>query len=743
MGFWIAIGVTLVMNTRGKELIADEASTSIEQMGNHAVSKLEARSREIAALTRGLSTTVENLPKQEESFKQIIPQIINFNNDLDVAGGGVWPEPYRFASNIERRSFFWGRDENGILQYYDDYNQTVRGYHNEEWYVAVRHAEPGTCSWSESYMDPYSYQPMVTCTVATFDGEVFTGTTTIDLKLEGLHNLVRSWQDLSGGYAFILDRNNKFITFPKTDLIKHFSQDARGQTVEEFILLSELAQKESIYLPLAEALEVMNEEILELASQMPTYNLKVAEQIDRDSYQIDREKAELLAAVLFDPLSQQLQQSKLYTTIELTDDFILQEPSKAFIFHVPKSYWKLVIVKPISDIEGISNRIFNLIFIYIIITTIICIAVVYYLFNKISIEPLRELADRIQKMGQLAIAGRTERMKDLSEARHDRIFINEIKRVSDTFYQMFDRLQHSQEKLENYNQNLETQIEARTQELIDKNSSLQLTLEELKSTQSQLIQTEKMSSLGRLVAGVAHEINNPISFIKGNVYYIKNYTQDLLELIDLYRAGLSEQIDARMKEVEYDFLKEDLLKATDSMAVGTDRIEEIVRSLKNFSRVDESEVKHVDLHQGIENTLLILRYQIKKGVKIIKNYGSIPSIECYPAQINQVFMNLLANALDALIEAEVRSKTIWISTRHVDESEHQAVEVVIRDNGPGIPPDLQAKIFDPFFTTKPIGKGTGLGLAICYQIVHKHNGRIALHSEPDRGTTFTVTLPIR
>lgn len=340
-------------------------------------------------------------------------------------------------------------------------------------------------------------------------------------------------------------------------------------------------------------------------------------------------------------------------------------------------------------------------------------------------------------MGQLVAL---DRIQDVKKFQTHKIFANEVRWVADTFSTLLDRLQISQEKLETYNQTLETQIQDRTRELVDKNNHIQQTLEELKNTQTQLIQTEKMSSLGRLVAGVAHEINNPVNFIKGNIFYVESSTKELIDVINSKLANNS-RLDNQLKELDYDFLREDLLNAIHSMGVGTQRIEEIVRSLKNFSRLDEAEVKNVDLHEGIDNTLLILSSQIQKGIDIVKQYGSIPSIECYPAQINQVFMNLLANAIDALLEVKISSRKIWIATRFLDPT--QAIEVVIRDNGSGIPPHLQAKIFDPFFTTKPIGKGTGLGLAICYQIIQKHKGNINLHSEPGCGTTFTVTLPVR
>lgn len=284
----------------------------------------------------------------------------------------------------------------------------------------------------------------------------------------------------------------------------------------------------------------------------------------------------------------------------------------------------------------------------------------------------------------------------------------------------------------------------------EKAQQLATTLETLQQTQLQLIQSEKMSGIGQMMAGVAHEINNPVTFIYGNLEFVQEYTRDLVNLVKLYQTECpspSPALQTVVKSVDLSFLLKDLPETLNSMTVGTERIRDIVLSLKNFARLDQADVKAVNVHEGMDNTLLILRHRLKAyddfpGIKIVKNYGELPPISCYPGQLNQVFMNLLANAIDVLeVPPFSHSPKITIDTRQIDVNH---IQIRIADNGPGIAAKIRNRLFDPFFTTKEVGKGTGLGLSISYQIItERHNGSLVCQSQLGRGTTFVIELPIQ
>ncbi len=299
------------------------------------------------------------------------------------------------------------------------------------------------------------------------------------------------------------------------------------------------------------------------------------------------------------------------------------------------------------------------------------------------------------------------------------------------------------------NQVLEERVQERT-------FKINQMMEELKKMQVQLIQNEKMSSLGQMVAGVAHEINNPINFIYGNLSPAEEYIENLLSLIGMYQVYYPEpyaEIKAYQEDIELEFLREDLIKLLSSMKVGATRILEIVKSLRIFSHFDEAEIKQVDIHEGIDSTLMILQNRLKAKpehprIEVIKEYGNLLEVECYPGQLNQVFMNLLSNAIDAIeefssklsreeIQAHPGKIRIYTNLNNYDE-----VVIKIADNGMGMTEEVCSQMFNPFFTTKPIGKGTGMGLAISYSIVvDKHGGKLECNSKLNSGTEFVIKIP--
>ncbi|MBE9224646.1 PAS domain-containing protein [Phormidium sp. LEGE 05292] len=281
----------------------------------------------------------------------------------------------------------------------------------------------------------------------------------------------------------------------------------------------------------------------------------------------------------------------------------------------------------------------------------------------------------------------------------------------------------------------------------ERTQQLEIALQELQQTQTQLIQSEKMSSLGQMVAGVAHEINNPVSFIYGNIQPATDYIRDLLKLLELYQVHYpfpAQQIQMEAEAIDLEFLVEDLPKLLNSMKVGATRIKDIVQSLRIFSRLDEADMKVVNIHEGIDSTIMILEHRLKakphfSGISVIKKYSKLPLIECYAGQLNQVFMNILANAIDAL-ETQPEPRNITITT----QVKNQLIIISIADNGVGMPQDIKSKIFDPFFTTKSVGKGTGLGLSISHSIiVEKHNGKLKCNSQLGQGTEFIIEIPVR
>lgn len=295
---------------------------------------------------------------------------------------------------------------------------------------------------------------------------------------------------------------------------------------------------------------------------------------------------------------------------------------------------------------------------------------------------------------------------------------------------------------------LEKNVAERTSELQEANNELTHTLDQLKNTQTQLIESEKMASLGQLTAGIAHEINNPINFVSSNIRPVKRDIDDLFSILnaysELHQTGVTDkklqEIEELKNELDIDYIKTELNILLKGMEDGAHRTVEIVKGLKMFSRVDDTDLNMIDINQGIDSTLVILNYQMGATLKLVKDLGNIPNIEGYGGKLNQVFMNIMNNSIHALQNnTQIENPTIWIKTWMVDAD---FISISFKDNGPGMTPEVRSKMFDPFFTTKPVGEGTGLGLSIVFKIIEAHDGTILVNTEPGEGTEFVITLPI-
>jgi diguanylate cyclase (GGDEF)-like protein/PAS domain S-box-containing protein len=401
LGFALTLVILffLVLEFVGKPLLQEQAYKQVSQVGHTIIKDLENRIVVGKTLAVAMANAAESIPKTELSHKQIIPHILNYTGTENfIAGGGIWPEPFKFDPLLERRSFFWGRtDMDPELKYFDDYNDpSGMGYHNEEWYVPAMYNNDEEAFWSKSYMDPYSYQPMVTVTIPMFrDGKRY-GVSTVDIKLDGLNEFMNNMSKKFGGYAFIVDRNGKFLSFPDKEKAQVISIDSNNNKSEEYIYINELGIKEPLFNPISERIRSNNKQIIELAKTSTLFDNNLAKQIDHGSYQIDLVEAELIAAIKTNPLKETADNSLEIERFDLEKDLFFNEPVTVSIFHMPDTYWKIVTVMPVSLVTATVSEISSIMFYSTIIIVFIGMLILAVLVHRKITSPLNTITKKLQ-----------------------------------------------------------------------------------------------------------------------------------------------------------------------------------------------------------------------------------------------------------------------------------------------------------------------------------------------------------
>jgi len=445
--FLVMIAATyMVVDLVAKDYLVNKNKELIDETGSRIVSEISLRISIAETLTRNLAAAGETLPKEPQLFHNVIPQMIDIQESQSfITGGGVWPEPNQFTTGLVRSSFFWGRDSSGNLQYFDQYNDVNgAGYHNEEWYVLGRYSKPGECLWSKSYMDPYTLAPMVTCTVAMFKQQQFTGSATVDVSLKQLKSILREGSAKLGGYAYAVDRNNKFLSFPDEQLTKVTNND-HNKLTQEYITVNQLAEKQDLFQPIASILTKINESFIQTLTDE---NRQLAESIAKQSKQISPADSQLMVANMLALRVQDIPHNTDTISVIAKQDFLLGEPVNVSVFIMPKTLWKIVVVTPQQVAISSASEVANLILILLITILIIAAFFGFIYCRRTLIVPMYQMVKQLQKTLSEGDNANTDLLDD---------------RRKDEFGLLAYHFNQSKRALDSNNHNLKLQIKERRQ----------------------------------------------------------------------------------------------------------------------------------------------------------------------------------------------------------------------------------------------------------------------------------------
>lgn len=745
----IILMVYWVIETQAKPRISEMTSEAVIETGNEVINSIMATINHVDGLAKATSTISGGLPKDAEIYQQTIGNLMQ-QADPKIVGGGVWFDPNMYQVGQDRQSFVWSRNKSGEMQPVDDYNSvavTPNAYYRDWWYTPAMYARHDHCVWSRAYIDPVSHYPMMTCAKALYNSknQALDGVVSFNLLLDNLDDAMSQWQQRVGGYIFLVDLDNRFLTFPDKSKVTQVTQD---NPQGEMMTVSQLAKSSPAFAPIASRLDAINDDLIAeaIAKDEPRYTLAASSILSTTNMnKISQQESKLLSALLLLNVDQSINlvDSHLVDTIEVPNDFVLQKPATAFVFKMPFTYWKMVIVKPNSELMGVANALSGQLIGYMLLGFLPILLLTAWVFRNYFTRPLKSMADSVEDMGQLI---ERKQYHALGDHKLPKSNVSEIQVISDKTNQLIERVVENEGALAEINVHLEKKVVQRTQDL-------QRAMDELKASQVQLVRSEKMATLGQMVAGVAHEVNTPLGYVRSNIELVGDNLTRFDELIEhtdqllttlknpqASQAQIDVQIEATLnccQAIQEDEVSEDLAHLVKDGLFGVDQIAELVVNLRDFSRIDESKIKDVNINECIHSSLVMARNNLK-SLNVVTNLADLPLVQCNPSQINQVLLNLLNNAAQAIPEGK-KGELVIVSKNVGDDK----IVISVSDNGKGMDETLLQKIFEPFFTTKKAGEGTGLGLAIASQIIEQHGGKIQADSVVGEGTTFIITLPVQ